>query len=253
MWWISGGIVYGLPPPGPVAGGAPRVWRASPVHRLCHAIAPQENWGDLFQQKGVRYELLKGHEGTFVESALVTLLGEVLVNFSTDNWARPFQDDLYIKEEGKWLHVFLRGLPGYVSYATALLLVMCVPAVPGFVLATNDVVHYEEQLWSTCFVWMYAVVIAQTLIVFLTAPYLGWGMIKESSRDQDLGVTLRGSMNQQAVVSTLLFSMTMAKLQTGLSSLDMVVDFDQTASTSEQYAGFALAQWYAVSYCSIVR
>ena len=100
---------------------------------------------------------------------------------------------------------------------------------------------------------MYAVVIAQTLIVFLTAPYLGWGMIKESSRDQDLGVTLRGSMNQQAVVSTLLFSMTMAKLQTGLSSLDMVVDFDQTASTSEQYAGFALAQWYAVSYCSIVR
>ena len=241
-------------PPGPSRGRrATRVWRASPVHRLCHAIAPQENWGDLFQQKGVRYELLKGHEGTFVESALVTLLGEVLVNFSTDNWARPFQDDLYIKEEGKWLHVFLRGLPGYVSYATALLLVMCVPAVPGFVLATNDVVHYEEQLWSTCFVWMYAVVIAQTLIVFLTAPYLGWGMIKESSRDQDLGVTLKGSMNQQAVVSTLLFSMTMAKLQTGLSSLDMVVDFDQTASTSEQYAGFALAQWYAVSYCSIVR
>ena len=32
MWWISRGIVYGLPPgpSAPVAGGAPRVWRASP-------------------------------------------------------------------------------------------------------------------------------------------------------------------------------------------------------------------------------
>ena len=30
-------------PPGPVAGGAPRVWRASPVHRLCHAVAPRHS------------------------------------------------------------------------------------------------------------------------------------------------------------------------------------------------------------------
>ena len=33
----------GSPPPGPVAGGAPRVWRASPVHRLCHAVAPRHS------------------------------------------------------------------------------------------------------------------------------------------------------------------------------------------------------------------
>ena len=70
-------------------------------------------------------------------------------------------------------------------------------------------------------------------------------MIKESSQDKDLGLTLKGSMSTQAIVSTLVFSMTMSKLQIS-PSLDMVVDFNQTASTSEQDAGFALAQWYAV-------
>ena len=30
-------------PPGPVAGGAPQVWRDSPVHRPCHAVAPRHS------------------------------------------------------------------------------------------------------------------------------------------------------------------------------------------------------------------
>eukprot|EP00964_Phaeocystis_antarctica_P165520 scaffold145694_cov121-Phaeocystis_antarctica.AAC.1 len=52
-------------------------------------------------------------------------------------------------------------------------------------------------------------------------------------------------MSTQAIVSTLVFSMTMSKLYTDLSKLERVVDVNQTASTSEQNDGFALAQWYA--------
>ena len=202
----------------------------------------QENWGDI--RGGIREELRKESK---VESALVTRLSEVLVNYR-DNWAKPFEDERHmrIKEDAEESSVFC-GLSGYVGYKNVwlcgLLLIVC---VPGTVLAIFDLVHYEGQLWWKFFVWMSAVVIAQTLIVFLTAPYLGWGMIKESSRDKDLGVTLRGSMSTQAIVSTLLFSTTMSKLQIDLNSLDMVVDFNKTASNSEQYAGFELAQWYAV-------
>ena len=200
----------------------------------------QENWGDI--RGGIREELRKDSK---VESVLVTRLSEVLVNYR-DNWAKPFEDERHMRikedaEEVRQSSVFC-GLSGYVGYVI-LLLIVC---VPGTVLAIFDLVHYEGQLWWKFFVWMSAVVIAQTLIVFLTAPYLGWGMIKESSRDKDLGVTLRGSMSTQAIVSTLLFSTTMSKLQIDLNSLDMVVDFNKTASNSEQYAGFELAQWYAV-------
>ena len=205
----------------------------------------QENWGDI--RGGIREELRKDSK---VESVLVTRLSEVLVNYR-DNWAKPFEDERHMRikedaEEVRQSSVFC-GLSGYVGYKNVwlcgLLLIVC---VPGTVLAIFDLVHYEGQLWWKFFVWMSAVVIAQTLIVFLTAPYLGWGMIKESSRDKDLGVTLRGSMSTQAIVSTLLFSTTMSKLQIDLNSLDMVVDFNKTASNSEQYAGFELAQWYAV-------
>ena len=209
----------------------------------------QENWGDI--RGGIREELrtlLTSSASSFalkVGSALVTRLSEVLVNYR-DNWAKPFEDERHMRikedaEEVRQSSVFC-GLSGYVGYVI-LLLIVC---VPGTVLAIFDLVHYEGQLWWKFFVWMSAVVIAQTLIVFLTAPYLGWGMIKESSRDKDLGVTLRGSMSTQAIVSTLLFSTTMSKLQIDLNSLDMVVDFNKTASNSEQYAGFELAQWYAV-------
>ena len=214
----------------------------------------QENWGDI--RGGIREDLrtlLTSSASSFalkVGSALVTRLSEVLVNYR-DNWAKPFEDERHMRikedaEEVRQSSAFC-GLSGYVGYKNVwlcgLLLIVC---VPGTVLAIFDLVHYEGQLWWKFFVWMSAVVIAQTLIVFLTAPYLGWGMIKESSRDKDLGVTLRGSMSTQAIVSTLLFSTTMSKLQIDLNSLDMVVDFNKTASNSEQYAGFELAQWYAV-------
>ena len=41
-------------------------------------------------------------------------------------------------------------------------------------------------------------------------------MIKEASRDTDLGATLKGSMNMQGIVSTFLFSTIMGRLQVGL-------------------------------------
>ena len=147
----------------------------------------QENWGDI--RGGIREDLRKESK---VESALVTRLSEVLVNYR-DNWGKPFEDERHMRikedaEEVRQSSVFC-GLSGYVGYVI-LFLIVC---VPGTVLAIFDLVHYEGQLWWKFFVWMSAVVIAQTLIVFLTAPYLGWGMIKESSRDKDLGVTLSGA------------------------------------------------------------
>ena len=131
---------------------------------------------------------------------------------------------------------------------------------PGWVLVVYyDLVHYEEELWSQCFLWLCGFALAQIVAAFLTAPRTGWGMIKESSRDKDLGVTLRGSMNQQAIVSTLLFSTIIRKLQVNLRSFDLTTNvgnlssFDIIAAADPNaadytFAEYALAQWYALSY-----
>ena len=203
----------------------------------------QDRWSD------VRDELRKGDDHPScsgrickIESALVTRLSEVLVNYR-DNWAKPFNE----LEESKSVHK--HKSQGVFSGASLFWLFSPIVFLPVIILAINDVVHWEEQLWSKCFAWLCGFALAQIIAAFLTAPYLSWGMIKESSQDKDLGLTLKGSMSTQAIVSTLVFSMTMSKLQIS-PSLDMVVDFNQTASTSEQYAGFALAQWYA-SHCAL--
>ena len=112
--------------------------------------------------------------------------------------------------------------------------------------------------------WLCGFALAQIVAAFLTAPRTGWGMIKESSRDKDLGVTLSGSMNQQALVSTLLFSTIMGKLQVPLKNVDLtnnvgnVSSFDLQAedytiamanpdAADYKFAEHALAQWCAVS------
>ena len=119
-------------------------------------------------------------------------------------------------------------------------------------------------MWE-CFAWLCGFALAQIVAAFLTAPSLGWGMIKESSWDKDLGVVLRGSMNQQGVVSTLLFLTIMSKLQVNLKGFDLtnnvgnVSSFDPEAeaytiatanpdAADYKFAEHALAQWYAVSY-----
>ena len=42
MWWISRGIVYGLPP-GPSRGRRATGVARLPAHRLCHAVAPRHS------------------------------------------------------------------------------------------------------------------------------------------------------------------------------------------------------------------
>ena len=132
--------------------------------------------------------------------------------------------------------------------------------LPGIVLVVYyDLVHYEEQLVWECFAWLCGFALAQIVAAFLTAPSLGWGMIKESSWDKDLGVVLRGSMNQQGVVSTLLFLTIMSKLQVNLKGFDLtnnvgnLSSFDIIAAADPNaadytFAEYALAQWYALSY-----
>ena len=107
--------------------------------------------------------------------------------------------------------------------------------------------------------WLCLWALGQFIAAFLTAPYLGWGMIKESSWDKDLGVILRGSMNQQGVVSTLLFLTIMSKLQVNLKGFDLTNNFGNLSSfdpiaaadadaADYTFAEYALAQWCAESY-----
>jgi hypothetical protein len=137
--------------------------------------------------------------------------------------------------------------------------------VPVFVLIFHyDLVHYEEQLWSECFMYLGIFALAQIVFAFLAAPYTGWGMIKESSRDADLGVTLRGSMHMQGLVSTFLFATIMGRLQVSLrfdltNNVTEVNSFDtpsivhiigtpDTDAFDYTFAEHALKQWYAVPY-----
>ena len=110
--------------------------------------------------------------------------------------------------------------------------------------------------------WLCLLAVAQLVVAFLMSPHTAWSMIRESSRDKDLGVTLRGSMGQQALVSTLLFSTIMGKFQVNrfdltnnvgnVSSLDPAAeDFSSGATANPdavdyKFAEHALDQWYAV-------
>ena len=74
--------------------------------------------------------------------------------------------------------------------------------------------------------WLVALGCSQMIFALLAAPFTGWGMIKEASRDTDFGATLKGSMNMQGLVSTFLFSTIMGRLQVGL-------DFDLTNNATQ--------------------
>ena len=170
------------------------------------------------------------------------------------------------KDEDKQFKDAKNLIKNLVHFCLARLMVVfaIVVFVPVFVLIFHyDVVHYEEKLWSECFVWLGLFALAQIVFAFLVAPYRGWGMIKESSRDADLGATLRGSMNMQGLVSTFLFATIMGRLQVGLrfdltNNVTKVSSFDtpsirdigspDTHAFDYTFAEHALEQWYAVPY-----
>ena len=79
--------------------------------------------------------------------------------------------------------------------------------------------------------WLCFFGLGQIVAAFWAAPFTGWGMIKEASRDTDLGATLKGSMNMQGLVSTFLFSTIMGKLQVGLN-FDLTVTSNATTVSS---------------------
>eukprot|EP00964_Phaeocystis_antarctica_P013147 scaffold7206_cov57-Phaeocystis_antarctica.AAC.8 len=214
----------------------------------------QDHWGDVSK------ELRKKSK---VERALVIQLSEARYNYGS--WDRQFKEKgrsdtwhVKIKDKGnkaKQWGVFCKALVFALFIALFIF-------VPGIVLVIYyHLVHYEEQLWIECFSWLYGFALAQIVAAFLTAPRTGWGMIKESSREKDLGVTLKGSMSTQAIVSTLLFSTIIRKLQVNLSSFDLtnnvthVIDYfdDSNAMAPDAadfaFAEYALVQWYAVYTC----
>ena len=219
----------------------------------------QDHWGDL------RKQLRKKK----VKPFLVANLSEARYNYSS--WHRQFFKEEEHVEELEVLTLtsleqFLKQFLSFrdavctldiccmLGYAIVLSLIVFVPVI--VLIFHYDLIHYEEQLWSECFVWLSLFALAQMFIAFWTAPDTGWGMIKESSRDNDLGETLRGSLNQQGLVSTLLFSTIIARLQFGLSfdltsNVTDVYNFELFANADPAdytFAEHALAQWYAVPY-----
>ena len=202
-----------------------------------------------------------------VERPLVNQLSEARYNYGS--WNKQFKDEDKPpkKDEDKPAKLIsdfclTLHLCWMIVYATVLSLIVFVPII--VLIFYYELVHYEEQLWSECFVWLGLFALAQFLVAFCAAPSTGWGMIKESSRDADLGVTLRGSMNMQGLVSTFLFATIMGRLQASLrfdltnnvtevSSFDTpsIVDIIGTRDIDAfdyTFAEHALAQWYAVPY-----
>ena len=214
----------------------------------------QDHWDDV--RDGLR------NQGK-VERAFVTRLSEARYNYGS--WHNKLTS-------GMLLHDFFRHELIHEPYltspagralvgATVLSFLVLVPS--GVLVVYYDLAHYEEQLWSQCFAWLFIFAVAQLLYAVSTAPFTGWNMIKESSRDKDLGVILRGSMNQQGLVSTLFFSTIMSRLQINLSSFDLtnnagnLSSFDTIATADRNAADYtlaehALAQWYAVSHMHVM-
>ena len=182
----------------------------------------RDTWDDVrngLQKKG------KTEKG--MAHPLIYRLSEARYNY--DSWDKHVQ----LKDEDTQPMKFI---PGVVVLITTVL-------IPGIVFAMYDIVHYEDH-WRDCYTWLYLIAITQTMITFVAAPHLGWGMIMESSRGKDLGETLKGSMNQQAIVSILLFRTTMSKLRVGSFS---AAGPDYGSGELADNAGSVLGQWCAVS------
>ena len=210
----------------------------------------QDHWEDVRKS-------LRKKEGETMEGSLVNKLSEA--RYTYGSWNKHFKD-----EDKKWFEGPRATLLQLLSLVFAIIVSLLV-FVPVFVLIFHyDLVHYEEQLWSECFMYLGIFALAQIVFAFLAAPYTGWGMIKESSRDADLGVTLRGSMHMQGLVSTFLFATIMGRLQVSLrfdltNNVTEVNSFDtpsivhiigtpDTDAFDYTFAEHALKQWYAVPY-----
>ena len=116
--------------------------------------------------------------------------------------------------------------------------------------------------------WLVALGCSQMIFALLAAPFTGWGMIKEASRDTDFGATLKGSMNMQGLVSTFLFSTIMGRLQVGLN-FDLTNNADNATQVSslemalmnsglksellflQDHTEQVLQQWCAICACDL--
>ena len=147
----------------------------------------QDHWNDV--RESLRKE---------IERSLVKKLSEA--RYTYGSWNKQFKDEDKFNDEDKTMWLMITECPRamllqLLSLVFAIIVSLLI-FVPVFVLIFHyDLVHYEEQLWSECFMYLGIFALAQIVFAFLAAPYTGWGMIKESSRDADLGVTLRGSMH----------------------------------------------------------
>ena len=199
----------------------------------------------------VRDELRKEKN---MDPSLLAKLSEVLYNY--DGWWHKHKH--FDNEDNAPNETFCSTLRSLypLAYAT---IPSFIVLIPGLVLVLlYDLVHYEEQLWLECYLWLGVFGLGQTLYALLVAPFTGWGMIKEASADTDFGATLKGSMNMQGLVSTFLFSTIMGRLQVGLdfdltnnvSSLKMVLTNSELLF-HQDHTEHVLQQWYAICACDL--
>ena len=191
-----------------------------------------------------------------MEPSLLAKLNEARYNY--DSWDKV-RDEVRENKEPSLL-----AKPSEARYCSMLrplgnaMIVSPIALIPGLVLVLfYDLVHYEEQLWLECFVWLGLFGLSQMVYALLVAPFTGWGMIKEASRDTDLGATLKGSMNVQGLVSTFLFSTIMGRLQVGLnfdltnnatqvSTLEINSEREIVAMVDTDATEHVLQQWCAI-------
>ena len=79
----------------------------------------------------------------------------------------------------------VRSVTGLAPFLS--LIVLAMATVSMVLVLLKDVIwlSYEEWIWVAGYVLFG---LGQFLVAFCTAPYSGWGMIKEASRDTGVGL-----------------------------------------------------------------
>ena len=141
-----------------------------------------------------------------VTGVLVSVLSEARYDY--DSWYKDIKDITKGEQNSQ-------SSCSAFSFATACSLIVL---VPGIALATvYHVILYDNRLWWQCFFGLYIFAAIQACFAFMLAPFLGWNMIMEASKNTELSSTLKASMCHQGIVSALIFTTIIGLLQQDLN------------------------------------
>ena len=187
-------------------------------------------------------------EGTRMAPSLLAKLSEARYNYN-GSWHKHLDDEDQAPIRGP-LKRF--SSPLRIGFAIMLSLLFILPHVVLDLIYGNDHRKENQLLFLECYLWLVFFGAGQIFYALVNAPFTGWAMIKEASRDTDLGATLKGSMNMQGLVSTFLFSTILGRLQVGLD-FDLVSTNNATQVSTPEVARaeYVLQHWCAKYACDL--